>query len=133
MRKERGFKKRYILLPALFFLTIIGWIFHSLSFPVEQEVYKTIKINSLVTLYITQTNAGAMTSFSWHYYLYDAKKDEKEFINHLNEIAPFMVTNDDNVNVSIHDDQIYLNVRGDIYSFRNTTSLARVHLTASPY
>lgn len=133
MRREPVFKKRYVLLPAIFFLAIFGWIFHSLSFPVEQEVHKTIKINKLVTLYITQANAGAMTSFSWHYYLYEAKKNEKDFINHLNEMTPFMITNDDNVNVSVNDGQLYLNVRGDIYLFRNTTSLARVHLTASPY
>lgn len=133
MRKERGFKKRYLLIPVFFFLAMLGWIFHSLNFQAEQELYKKIKVNNLAVLYVTQVSAGAMTSFTYHYYLYDAKKNQANFMAHLEDETPFMITNDDNVTVFVKDGQVYLHVRGDIYSFRNTTSLTRMHLTASPY
>jgi len=111
---------------------MFGLAFYFLSFPVGQEIYKNIEVNKSVSLYITQVNAGAMTSFSYHYYLYDEKYGH-DFMNHIDELTPFMITNDDNATVAVKEGHIYLNVHGDIYSFRNTTSLARVHLTAAPY
>ncbi|MGL4722965.1 MAG: hypothetical protein ACRCWW_00405 [Scandinavium sp.] len=92
-----------------------------------------MKVNNLVVLYITQASAGAMTSFSYHYYLYDAKKSEQDFMTHIEGETPFMITADDNATVTVRDGQLYLQVRGEIYSFRNTSYLAEIHLEASPY
>lgn len=80
MQKQRVFKKRYILIPALLIVIWLGWIVFFMTFPVEHELYKKIKINNAVNLYVTQASAGAMTSFSYHYYLYDAKKSDNDFM-----------------------------------------------------
>ncbi|CAM3986737.1 hypothetical protein [Rahnella victoriana] len=133
MQKERGFKKRYVLVPVLFAFILIAWVIHFLKFPVEQEVYKTVKVNNLVTLYITQASAGAMTSFSYHYYLYDATKSEADFMAHIDDQRAFMVTSDSKATATANNDHLYLRVRGDISSFNNGGYKVIVHLDASPY
>ncbi len=133
MQKERGFKKRYVLVPVLFAFILIAWVIHFLKFPVEQEVYKTVKVNNLVTLYITQASAGAMTSFSYHYYLYDATKSEANFMAHIDDQRAFMVTSDSKATATANNDHLYLRVRGDISSFNNGGYKVIVHLDASPY
>jgi len=133
MQKDRGFKIRYDLVPALFAFMLIAWVIHFLKFPVEQEVYKTVKVNNLVTLYITQTRAGAMTSFAYHYYLYDAKKSEADFMAHIDDQRAFMVTSDSKATATANNDHLYLRVRGDIYSFDNGSYKVIVHLDAAPY
>jgi hypothetical protein len=133
MQKERGFKKRYVLVPVLFAFMLIAWVIHFLKFPVEQEVYKTVKVNNLVTLYITQASAGAMTSFSYHYYLYDATKSETDFMAHIDDQKAFMVTSDSKATAIANNDHLYLRVRGDISSFNNGGYKVIVHLDASPY
>jgi len=133
MQKERGFKKRYVLVPVLFAFMLIAWGIHFLKFPVEQEVYKTVKVNNLVTLYITQASAGAMTSFSYHYYLYDATKSEADFMAHIDDQRAFMVTSDSKATATTNNDNLYLRVRGDIFSFNNGSYKVIVHLDAAPY
>lgn len=133
MQKEQGFKKRYVLVPVLFAFMLIAWVIHFLKFPVEQEVYKTVKVNNLVTLYITQASAGAMTSFSYHYYLYDATKSEADFMAHIDDQRAFMVTSDSKATATTNNDNLYLRVRGDILSFNNGSYKVIVHLDAAPY
>lgn len=135
MQKDRGFKKRYVLVPALFAFMLIAWGIHFLTFPVRLDLYKTVKVNNLVTLYITQTSAGAMTSFAYHYYLYDAKKSEADFMAHIDDQRAFMVTSDSKATATAtaNNDHLYLRVRGDIYSFDNGSYKVIVHLDAAPY
>ncbi|QKJ87388.1 hypothetical protein PMPD1_2446 [Paramixta manurensis] len=133
MQKEQGFKKRYILVPVFFSLLVFGWVFYFLKFPVEQEIYKKVRINESTVLYITQASAGAMTSFSYHYYFYDAKKSDADFIAHVDDRTPFMITNDNTAAIAVKEGQVYLRVRGEVYSFRNTNRLATIHLDASPW
>ncbi|MFK3659225.1 hypothetical protein ACI2I2_01720 [Scandinavium sp. NPDC088450] len=133
MQKERVFKKRYALVPMFFALMMFGWIFHSLNFPIEQSLYKKEKVNNLAVLYITEASAGAMTSFSYRYYLHDAKKSEQDFMDHIDDETPFMITSDENAKVTVKDGQVYLSVHGEVFSYRNTGYLAQIHLDASPY
>jgi hypothetical protein len=133
MQKERGFKKRYALVPVLFAFMLIAWVIHFLKFSVEEELYKKVKVNNLVTLYITQASAGAMTSFSYHYYLYDATKSEADFMAHIDDQRAFMVTSDSKATATANNDHLYLRVRGDISSFDNGSYKVIVHLDASPY
>jgi len=133
MQKERVFKKRYVLVPALFIVLMIAWVIHFLTFPVGHDLYKTVKVNNLVTLYVTQASAGAMTSFSYHYYLYDATKSETDFMAHIDDQKAFMVTSDSKATAIANNDHLYLRVRGDISSFNNGGYKVIVHLDASPY
>lgn len=133
MQKERGFKKRYALVPVLFAFMLIAWVIHFLKFSVEEELYKKVKVNNLVTLYITQASAGAMTSFSYHYYLYDATKSEADFMAHIDDQRAFMVTSDSKATATANNDHLYLRVRGDIFSFDNGSYRVIVHLDAAPY
>ncbi|MFH0474193.1 hypothetical protein ACGCE5_09385 [Kluyvera ascorbata] len=133
MQKIRVFKKRYILVPVVFALAWLGWVLFFMTFPVGQDLYQKVKVNNLVNLYVTQASAGAMTSFSYRYYLYDATKDDANFMAHVKDETPFMITNDDKATATVKDDQLYLKVRGEIYSYRNTSYSVRIHLDAAPY
>jgi len=133
MQKQRVFKKRYILIPALLVVIWLGWIAFFMTFPVEHDLYKKVKINSSVNLYVTQASAGAMTKFSYHYYLYSAKKSDADFMAHIKSETPFMVTNDDRAIAEVKEGQLYLHVHGKIYSFNNVSNGVRIYLDASPY
>lgn len=132
MQKKRVFKKRYILIPAFLIVIWLGWILFFMTFPVEHELYKKVKVNSAVNLYVTQASAGAMTSFSYHYYLYSAKKSDAYFMAHVKSETPFMVTNDDKAITEVKEGQLYLRVHGKIYSFNNVSNGVRIYLDASP-
>jgi len=133
MQRKQFFRMRHIYLPALAMTLLGGWFLYFMSFPVGHDLYKKVKVNNLVNLYVTQASAGAMTSFSYHYYLVDVKKSDADFMDHINSEKPFMITNDDRATAIVKDDQLYLRVRGDIYSFSNVSYRIRIHLDASPY
>lgn len=133
MQKQRVFKKRYILIPALLIVIWLGWIVFFMTFPVEHELYKKVKINNAVNLYVTQASAGAMTSFSYHYYLYDAKKSDNDFMANVKNEAAFMVTNDDRAIAEVKEGQLCLRVHGNVYSFNNVSNGVIIYLDASPY
>ena len=132
MQKKRVFKKRYILIPALLIVIWLGWIVFFMTFPVEHDLYKKVKINDAVNLYVTQASAGAMTSFSYHYYLYDAKKSDADFMDHVKSETAFMVTNDDKAIAEVKAGQLYLRVHGSVYSFSNVSDGVGIYLDASP-
>lgn len=132
MQKQRVFKKRYILIPILLFLIWLGWIVFFMTFPVEHDLYKKVKINNALNLYVTQASTGAMTSFSYHYYLYDAKKSDADFIEHVKNETAFMVTNDDKAITEVKAGQLYLRVHGNVYSFKNVSDSVGIYLDASP-
>ncbi len=133
MRAVRVFKKRYLLVLAALLVCCIGWIIYVMAFPVGQTLHQTVKVNSLVNLYVTQADAGATTAFSYRYYLYDAKQRDVDFMKHIDDETPFMITSDDKATSTVKDDQLYLRVRGDIYSFSNLNYSVRIHLDAAPF
>ena len=133
MQKEQGFKKFYILVTLVLTLLYGGWHVYFMNFPVAHTLYKKVMLNSLVNLYVTEANAGAMTSFSYQYYLYDAKKSDEDFMSHVKGQTPFMITDDERATAVVKDEQLYLRVRGNIYSYSNTSYRIRIHLDASPY
>lgn len=103
-----------------------------MTFPVEHELYKKVKINNAVNLYVTQVSAGAMTSFSYHYYLYDAKKSDNDFMANVKNEAAFMATNDDKAITEVKEGQLYLRVHGNVYSFRNVSDSVGIYLKPHP-
>ncbi|MGZ0750593.1 hypothetical protein [Kluyvera sichuanensis] len=132
MHADRAFKKRCLLVPVLLLVSFIGWIIYLMAFPVGQTLYQTVKLNNQVTLYVTQADAGATTAFSYRYYLYDAKKSCADFMKHINDEIPFMITSDDRATATVKDDILYLHVHGDVYSFSNVSYRIRIHLDAAP-
>ncbi|MCU6328710.1 hypothetical protein KSU19_13715 [Enterobacter quasiroggenkampii] len=140
MQNAQVFKRRYLLIP----LTVIAFgVYKMLHFsPLEQEIIKKVKVNNLANLFITEASAGAITGFSYRFYLYDANKDDKSFIKSLkDDDEPFMITTDKNALRKVENDAIYLSVKGTIYTFHNQAAY-RVHdsiysvpvyLTAIPF
>ncbi|MFP2238515.1 hypothetical protein ACLEX4_08255 [Pseudescherichia vulneris] len=132
MRCALGFKKRYFLLiPITLAVFFIYWISHFSL--LEQEILKKLKVNNLANLYVTEASAGATTGFSYRYYLFDAKKSDADFMAHIDDETPFMITSDSKATATVSNGQLYLRVRGDIYSFQSGSYQASVHLDAAPY
>lgn len=131
MRFGLAFKKRYLVLIPIVLSAFVAYRVLQFS-PLEQEIVKKVKVNNLTNLYITEASAGATTGFSYRYYLYDAKKSDADFVNHADHETPFMITTDNEATVIVKEDKVYLHVHGDVYSFHNTSYLARVYLDASP-
>jgi len=141
MQNAQAFKKRYLFLILLAVVVFGAYKALHLS-PLEQEIIKKVKVNSLANLYITQTSAGATTGFSYRFYLYDAAKDDKAFIASLeDDHEPFMITTDKDALTKVEHDAIYLSVKGTIYTFHNQAAYkvrdsiysVPVYLTASPF
>ncbi|KJQ25210.1 hypothetical protein, partial [Enterobacter hormaechei] len=85
-------------------------------------------------LYITESSAGATTSFVYKYYLYTAQKTDEVFLEDIkNGYEPFLVTTDPGVKVSIEDRTIFLKVSGDIFKFNNIVGSAFIYLNSSPF
>lgn len=132
MPDEVVFNQRRILILIAAIVTFI--VYQSWGiFSINQTFYKKVAGNSLVNLYVTQADFGATTAFSYRYYLYDAKKSDEDFMSHVKGQTPFMITDDERVTAVVKDEQLYLRVRGNIYSYSNTSYRIRIHLDASPY
>ncbi|MDZ4030937.1 hypothetical protein ACEZEZ_23580 [Kluyvera ascorbata] len=132
MPDEVVFNKRRIFILIALVIAFVVYKFWGV-FSVEQTLYQKVKVNNLVNLCVTQADAGATTAFSYRYYLCDAKKSDADFMAHVKNETPFMITNDDKATATVRDDQLYLKVRGEIYSYRNTSYSVRIHLDAAPY
>ena len=141
MQNVQVFKKQYLL---LILLTVIAFgIYKVLHFsPLEQQIIKKVKVNNLANLYITEVSAGATTGFSYRFYMYDANKDDRAFMESLkDDDEPFMITTDKDALMKVENDAIYLSVKGTIYTFHNQAAYkARdsiysvpVYLTAIPF
>ncbi len=141
MQNALAFKKRYllfILLAAIAFVIYKAWHFSLLG----QEIVTKVKVNNLVNLYITEASAGATTDFSYRFYLYDASKDDKEFMTRLSDdLSPFMITADKDALDRVENGAIYLSVKGKIYTFRSpayylirgSIYYVPIYITASPF
>ena len=98
-------------------------------FTVYEQLKGNMNVNDGLTLYITQAASSSLSS----YYLYDAKKSPDDFMAHVKDVEPIMITDDYKANAEVKDGQIYLRVRGNVYSFRNVGYSVRIHLDAAPY
>ncbi|MEW7950304.1 hypothetical protein AB0908_15445 [Enterobacter hormaechei subsp. xiangfangensis] len=114
------------------FLIFIAYPFRDL-FTVYENLQEKIKVNDRLTLYITQVETGSLSKNRYHIYLFDAKKSPEEFMSNIKNINPVMITDDDKASVAIKNGDIYLRVRGTVYSFTTVGFDVRTHLDSSPY
>ncbi len=140
MQRERVFKKRYIIALAVIVLAWAAYMLPSRFFPVGYTLYKKMPVNDKANIYVVQTDAGATTAYSYRYYVVDAKESDADFMENVADAAPFLNTKDEKAVLSVKDSQIYLRVRGEIYSF-DSPALYRsgadiysisIHLDAAP-
>lgn len=131
MRDVRAFNWRAGVI-IVFFLIFIAFAFRDL-FTVYENFQEKITVNDRLTLYITQVEAGSLSRNRYHIYLFDAKKSTEEFMSNVKDINPVMVTDDDKASVTIKDGDIYIRVRGKVYSFTTVGLDARIHIDSSPY
>lgn len=61
------------------------------------------------------------------------RKKSEEFMSNIKNINPVMITDDDKASVAIKNGDIYLRVRGTVYSFTTVGFDVRTHLDSSPY
>lgn len=115
-----------------FFLIFIAYPFRDL-FTVYENLQEKIKVNDRLTLYITQVETGSLSKNRYHIYLVDAKKSPEDFMSNIKDINPVMITDDDKASVAIKNGDIYLRVRGTVYSFTTAGFDVRMHLDSSPY
>ncbi len=116
----RFLKRRGCLLIAVFLLGTL--VYKILNFdPLGQSVIQKIKINNLATLYIVEASAGAMTSFSYRYYMLDAKLTdaEAEAVINEREINPFLITNDRQATVEQKERCFLIKINGTIYQYNS--------------
>jgi len=132
MRKGAGFNWRT---GVVFVLLIIGfWAYQFRDlFSVYEQLQSNVRVNDRLTLYITQAASSSLSKDTYRYYLYDAKKSPDDFMTHIKDVEPIMVTDDYKANADVKDGQLYLYVRGNVYSFRNVGYSVRIHLDATSY
>lgn len=142
MRSALGFKKRYVVLVILATTLIYSVYKLSQLSPLEQKICRKISVNTHATLYITEADAGATTDFSYRYYLFDASKSDKDFMNSLAaDRQPFLITADPNAFQKVENNAIYISVKGDVFAFHNAPVYevkgvlfsVPVYLTSEPY
>lgn len=120
---------------AVFVLLILGfWAYQFRDlFTVYEQLKGKVNVNDKLTLYITQAASSSLSKDTYHYYLYDAKKSPDDFMAHIKDVEPIMVTDDYKANAEVRDGQLDLYVRGNVYSFRNVGYSVRIHLDAALY
>lgn len=142
MLNAQVFKKRHFLM--MFFLMVIFFGIYSLSklSPLEQSIVREQAVNTQANIFITEASAGATTDFSYRYYLYDSSKTVEDFKKALSDdYSPFLITSDANALSKIENGVIYLNVKGNVFSFNNFPAYkynysiytVPVVITAKPY
>jgi len=143
MQSTPVLKKRYRVVVVLLAVILI-YILYQISqlFPLKQRILRKISVTNLTSLYITEADAGATTDFSYRYYLFDASKSDKDFINSLaTDRQPFLITADPNAFQKVENNAIYLSVKGYIFAFHNSPVYqingalfsVPVYLTSAPY
>lgn len=131
MRNVRVFKWFVVLL----LIAACCGAYKVLTSPIDQTVYKVEKVNSNVSLYVTEGSAGATTNFVYQYYLVPPKVTEAAFLEGIGDrYQPFLSTSDGSAKVVINDGAIHLDVKGDVYRFTNGASYSTtIYLNASPF
>jgi len=120
---------------TVFILLILGfWAYQFRDlFTVYEQLKSNISVNDELTLYITQAASSSLSKDTYRYYLYDAKKSPDDFMAHVKDVKPIMVTDDYKANAAVEDGEIYLLVRGKVYSFTNANYSIKIHLDVVPY
>ena len=129
MRDGRVFNWRGGIVVVIF----LGFIFYPFRdlFTVYENFQEKIRVNDRLTLYITQVEASSLSKNTFHFYLYDARKSTEEFMSHVSDINPFMVTNDAKASATVTNGDIYLRVQGNIYAFTAAGFDVPIHLDRS--
>ncbi|NIY48727.1 hypothetical protein [Cedecea colo] len=131
MRNVRIFKWVVVLLVIVAFYGV--W--KALHSPIDQTVYKVEKVNSQITLYITEGSAGATTGFVYQFYLVPSAVTRRDFLKDIGDkYHAFLSTSDAGTKVDISNGAIHLTVKGKVYRFNNGASYsATIYLNASPF
>ncbi|MEM6161615.1 hypothetical protein AAH446_13850 [Erwinia sp. P6884] len=134
MTKGQRLKKRHIAILLLIMLVFWG-IWQVLHFsPFEETIIKKVKVNSTTTLYVTEGNAGATTSYVYQYYLIPSDKTESEFLENLGDsYSSFLSTADPDVKYEISNSNLRLAVKDNVYHFTNVANTTTIYLTALPF
>ncbi|HDC4272847.1 hypothetical protein LMJ45_10625 [Enterobacter cloacae] len=131
MRDGRVFNWRVGVMVVI----LLGFILYPFRdlFTVYENLQGKMRVNEQLNLYITRVEASSLSKDTFHFYLYDARKSPEAFMSHIKNIKPVMVTNDDKATVTVKDGEIYLHVRGNVYSFNTVGYDVHIHLDRSPY
>ncbi len=88
---------------AVFVLLILGfWAYQFRDlFTVYEQLKGKMNVNDKLTLYITQAASSSLSKDTYHYYLYDAKKSPDDFMAHIKDVEPIMVTDDYKANAEV--------------------------------
>lgn len=131
MQNVRVFKWVMVLLVIVAFYGV--W--KALNSPIDQTIYKVEKVNSQVTLYITEGSAGATTDFVYQFYLVPSAVTKSDFLKDTGDkYHAFLSTSDESTKVEISDGAIHLTVKGHVYHFNNGASYSTtIYLNASPF
>ncbi|WP_067701905.1 hypothetical protein AAGR22_11015 [Erwinia sp. HDF1-3R] len=131
MRNVRVFKWAVVI----FAIVALYSAWKVLNSPIDQTIYKVEKVNSQITLYVTEGSAGATTGFVYQYYLVPSAVTRNNFLKGLGDkYWAFLSTSDGSAKIDISDLAIHLTVKGDVYSFNNgATYLTTIYLNASPF
>lgn len=84
-------------------------------FTVYEQLKSNVTIDDQLTLYITQVEKSALSKNTYHYYFYDARKSAENFMAHVKDVEPIMISDDDKATAQVKDGQINLRVRGNVY------------------
>ncbi len=131
MRNVRVFKWVVVLLVIVAFYSV--W--KALNSPIDQTVHKVEKVNSQVTLYVTEGSAGATTDFVYQFYLVPSAVTRRDFLKDIGDkYQAFLSTSDASTKIDINDGAIHLTVKGNVYRFNNGASYSTtIYLNASPF
>jgi len=103
MRNVRVFKWVIVCLAIIAFYG--AW--KSINSPVDLTVYKVGKVNSQITLYITEGSAGTTTNFVYQFYLAPSAITRRDFLKGTGDkYQAFLSTSDANTKVDIIDEAI---------------------------
>lgn len=132
MQDVAGFNRKTGVVFILILLAFLAFQFRDF-FSVYQKVINTVKVNDKLTIYVTEVARSSLSKDTYSYYFYDTGKSNDDVLNRLKKIEPFMTTDDDKASAEVRDGQLFLRVRGNIYSFSSVGYNIRIHLDSSPY
>lgn len=135
MPSVQVFNKKWLTILVIF--TLVGYIlWRAIDYFIylEQDIVRKENVGILSTLYITESSAGATTSYVYKYYLYPTKISDTIFLREVrNGYEPFLVTTDPDVKIKTGENSIHLKVSGEIFKFNNVAGYVLIYLNSSPF
>lgn len=117
MLYAQAFKKYYWVAVLITLLAYGVWRVLTIT-PFEQTVIHKLAINPLATLYVTEASAGATTSFSYRYFVCDARQSEAACVKSIKEKQrPFLVTDDPDATIEKQQRCLKITIRGRVYDY----------------